>query len=93
MNKSLAANLALAFMVLSTVALIAAMSATAWEHGPGPQPMHDPRIQALWATGSQLFLVSGAALAGYAYAGSKTRSIVALLLGVTQATWYLWIAF
>ena len=89
MSRSLAANLALVFMVLSAIALVGAMSATVWEPGPGPQPMRDPRIPGLWAVTSQLFLVSGAWLAGFAYAGYKVRSILALALGVVLATWQL----
>ena len=90
MSRSLAANLALAFMVLSAIAIVGAMGSTVWEPDPGPQPMRDPRIPALWAVIPQLFLVDGAWLAGFAYAGSKARSVLAVLLGAVPATWQLW---
>lgn len=87
LSRSLTANAALVFMVLSAITLFAAMSATVWEPGPGPQPMRDPRIPVLWGVASQLFLVGGAWLAGSAYAGCKVRSILALVLGTVLATW------
>lgn len=89
MNRSMTANLALALMVLSAVALVEAMRTHGWESGPGPQPMRDPRIPVLWAVGSQLCLVGGAWLAGFTYAQFKARSILALVLGAMLATWQL----
>lgn len=94
MSKSSVANLAIAFMVLSAIALVGMMRASVWDPGPaGPQPMRDPRIPLFWTVASHLLLVGGAWLAGLAYAEAKVRAMLSLALGVMLASWQLLLVF